>query len=76
MRRARRFGAAFRLEAAQRIPWRHALPLSGGIGVDDADTLKSLNLPMMAGVDINSRFETEPGVKDINKVKTFINKLR
>ena len=50
--------------------------LSGGIGVDDADTLKSLNLPMMAGVDINSRFETEPGVKDINKVKTFINKLR
>lgn len=50
--------------------------LSGGIDIDDADALKSLNLPMMAGVDINSRFETEPGVKDINKVKTFINKLR
>ncbi len=50
--------------------------LSGGVGVDDADTLKSLNLPMMAGIDINSRFETEPGVKDIDKIKTFINKLR
>ncbi len=50
--------------------------LSGGIDIDDADTLKSLNLPMMAGIDINSRFETEPGVKDISKIKTFINKLR
>ncbi len=50
--------------------------LSGGIGIDDAEELKRLNLPMMTGIDINSRFETEPGIKDTDKIKTFINKLR
>ncbi len=49
--------------------------LSGGIGVDDADSLKRLNLPQMMGIDINSRFETEPGVKDIDKIKTFVDNL-
>ena len=30
----------------------------------------------MSGVDINSKFETEPGVKDVQKVKAFIDILR
>ncbi|MGM9713406.1 MAG: phosphoribosylanthranilate isomerase [Prevotella sp.] len=49
--------------------------LSGGIGPDDAMSIKSISHPMMIGVDINSRFETEPGVKDVGKVKAFMDSI-
>ncbi len=46
--------------------------LSGGIGPDDAARVKAFHHPMLAGIDLNSRFETEPGVKDVEKLKTFL----
>ena len=30
----------------------------------------------MFAVDVNSRFEIRPGVKDIDKVKEFVDKLK
>ena len=45
--------------------------LSGGIGVEDAGRLKAFKHPDFFGVDVNSRFETEPGVKDMSKVLQF-----
>ncbi len=50
--------------------------LSGGISVDDAEHLQALDLKGLYGVDINSRFETAPGVKDPVLVGDFINTLR
>ena len=50
--------------------------LSGGIGMDDVDKIKSFQHPQFAGVDVNSCFETEPGVKDVEKLRLFIEKLR
>lgn len=50
--------------------------LSGGIGPDDADRIRTITHPMFAGVDINSRFETEPGVKDVAAVAEFIAKVK
>ncbi|MBF4986095.1 phosphoribosylanthranilate isomerase [Nonlabens mediterrranea] len=50
--------------------------LSGGISEKDADAIKELKHKMFLGVDLNSKFETEPGVKDIEMIKTFIEKLR
>lgn len=53
--------------------------LSGGIGPEDADAVKSLynNLEgTMAGVDLNSRFEIAPGLKDITLLSNFINQLK
>lgn len=50
--------------------------LSGGIGPDDAEKVKRFHHPRFAGVDLNSRFETAPGVKDVEKLKTFINEIR
>ena len=47
--------------------------LSGGIGPDDAERIKSFNHPKCIGIDLNSRFEIEPGIKDIVKLKTFLN---
>lgn len=45
--------------------------LSGGIGMDDADKVKKFKHPDFFGVDINSRFEKEPGIKDLALVMQF-----
>ncbi|WP_319592309.1 phosphoribosylanthranilate isomerase [uncultured Draconibacterium sp.] len=50
--------------------------LSGGIGPDDAAEIKELNHPMLAGIDLNSGFEDEPGLKNIEKLKQFIAQLK
>jgi phosphoribosylanthranilate isomerase len=50
--------------------------LSGGISHNDTEYLKSINTDSLAGVDLNSRFEVKPGIKDIKLLKTFIGKLR
>ena len=53
--------------------------LSGGIGPDDAEVLTSHFSPLTSkkcvGIDLNSRFEIAPGLKDINKLKEFLNAL-
>ena len=50
--------------------------LSGGIGPEDAESVRSFHHPRCIGIDLNSRFESEPGFKDINQLKTFINHIR
>jgi len=50
--------------------------LSGGIGLDDADLINKLELKRLMGVDVNSRFEVQPGIKDIQKLKDFIELLK
>ncbi|MDZ4806780.1 MAG: phosphoribosylanthranilate isomerase [Bacteroidota bacterium] len=45
--------------------------LSGGIGVEDAARVKTFKHLDFFGVDVNSRFEKEPGVKDMSKVLQF-----
>ena len=42
--------------------------LSGGIGLEDAAKVKTFKHPDFIGIDINSRFEKEPGVKDMAMV--------
>ena len=49
--------------------------LSGGIGPDDAGRVKAFRHPKCIGIDLNSRFEQAPGLKDINKLKSFIESL-
>ena len=58
--------------------YRGPLPflLSGGIGPEDAERLSKWHHPKCLGFDINSRFELEPGIKDTEKIKTFINTIR
>lgn len=50
--------------------------LSGGLGPDDADRLRSFSHPRFLGVDLNSRFETAPGMKDVELLRNFIHRLR
>jgi phosphoribosylanthranilate isomerase len=42
--------------------------LSGGIGVEDAERVKAFKHPDLFGIDVNSKFETAAGVKDMSKV--------
>lgn len=50
--------------------------LSGGIGMEDAAALKGFSHPFFYGVDVNSRFEKEPGIKDMELIKAFVNDLK
>ena len=49
--------------------------LSGGIGSHDAEHVKAFQHPKCIGIDLNSRFEIAPGLKDVNKLKDFIKEL-
>ncbi len=49
--------------------------LSGGIGLYDVESIHSFHHPRLFAIDINSRFETEPGFKDIALITSFIQKL-
>ena len=50
--------------------------LSGGIGPDDVERVKAFKHPMCVGIDLNSKFEIEPAVKDVEKLRAFIGELR
>lgn len=50
--------------------------ISGGIGLDNLDQLEQLKGMKLYGVDVNSQVETAPGVKDVDKVKELIARLR
>lgn len=49
--------------------------LSGGIGPDDAERVRRFHHPQCIGIDLNSRFESEPGFKDVAALRQFINQL-
>jgi len=50
--------------------------LSGGIGPDDGRLVKGIKHPDFYGMDLNSRFEKEPGVKDMALVLKFVHSLK
>lgn len=50
--------------------------LSGGIGPDTIDVALSLKDQRLIGIDLNSRLEISPGIKDIKKTRICIEKVR
>lgn len=49
--------------------------LAGGIGPDDAERVAAFSHPRFRGVDLNSRFETAPALKDVERLSTFIQEI-
>ena len=49
--------------------------LSGGIGPDDTERVKAFNHPKCIGIDLNSRFETAPAIKDAAVLSRFLSQL-
>jgi phosphoribosylanthranilate isomerase len=45
--------------------------LSGGIGPDDAEKVRAFKHPDFFAIDINSKFEKEPGMKDMGAILKF-----
>ena len=50
--------------------------LSGGIGPDDAERIQNFHHPKCIGIDLNSKFEIEPALKDVEKLKQFLVKVK
>jgi phosphoribosylanthranilate isomerase len=50
--------------------------LSGGIQPTDIGDLKRVLNDKLYAIDVNSGFEIEPGLKDISKLRTFIDGVR
>ena len=50
--------------------------LSGGIGPDDVAMVKKFKHPDFFGIDVNSKFEKEPGVKDMGLILGFVKNIK
>jgi len=50
--------------------------MSGGIGPEDVGVIRKIRQENFRGVDVNSRFELSPGLKDIRQLEKFISELR
>ncbi|MBN2610285.1 MAG: phosphoribosylanthranilate isomerase [Bacteroidales bacterium] len=50
--------------------------LSGGLGIDDAEKITRIKNLNIHALDINSRFELQPGIKNIDMIKEFITKIK
>jgi phosphoribosylanthranilate isomerase len=68
-------GLKFNWEILSDYEFRIPFLLSGGVSLDDIDSIKSVNNEMIYGIDINSKFELKPGIKDTHKIKIFKNNL-
>lgn len=69
-------GIRFNWEKLQSYNVNIPFLLSGGLETDDVSALKKLDHSLLAGFDINSKFEIQPGEKDPDKVERFITTLR
>ena len=50
--------------------------LSGGLSLDNIHEVKQIKHPQFYGVDLNSKFEIEPGIKDIKKLEQAFNIIK
>lgn len=71
-------GVPFDWQALARTEVGKPFFLSGGIGPEDADRVREFAAGQsdLFAVDVNSRFESAPGVKDMDKVAGFCRTLR
>lgn len=69
-------GLKFQWELLEKYRLEKPFFLSGGIGPQDARMILDLHHPALYAVDINSKFELSPGIKDIRKVKQFILQIK
>lgn len=68
-------GTAFNWQILKNYSYNIPFFLSGGISEQLVEEIKQLYLPQLVAIDINSKFEIEPGLKNIEQIKQFILKL-
>ena len=68
-------GKKFNWDQLNKYSGRTPFFLSGGIGPEDIKALQSFNHDQLIGVDLNSRFEKSPGIKDVESLQQFLHEL-
>lgn len=71
-------GSGLKFDWSQLSEYQESIPffLSGGIGINDLQEIRKLKISKLYGIDINSKFETVPGMKNIELIKSMINQLK
>jgi phosphoribosylanthranilate isomerase len=69
-------GRQFNWSVLEAYHGRTPFLLSGGIGPEDADRVKAFHHPQCVGIDLNSRFETAPAMKDVELLSKFIKQIK
>ncbi|HET8809848.1 MAG TPA: phosphoribosylanthranilate isomerase [Flavobacteriaceae bacterium] len=69
-------GLKFNWNLLEDYPLKTPFFLSGGIGPEDVELIKNFQNPALSGVDLNSRFEISPGLKNKEQLKRFMNEIR
>ena len=62
-------GETFNWEVLNNYQLQVPFFLSGGLSMENLHEIKTIKHPAFFGVDLNSRFETSAGIKDIEKLK-------
>lgn len=65
-------GEKFNWEILEKYNGHTPFFLSGGLRFEDAEAIKNISHPKLTGVDLNSGFEDEPGLKNVENLKQFI----
>lgn len=68
-------GKKFSWDLLERYKTDKPFFLSGGIGIEDIETITSFHNKKLYAIDINSRFETAPGIKNVELVRSFIENI-
>ncbi|YCO54025.1 phosphoribosylanthranilate isomerase [Psychroserpens sp. MEBiC05023] len=72
-------GFTFNWDVLKNYPSSKPFFLSGGIGLDEIEKLKAFRKTKASNqcyaIDVNSKFEVEPGLKNVEKIKTFKTEL-
>jgi phosphoribosylanthranilate isomerase len=69
-------GLKFRWEVLRDYHLEKPFFLSGGIGPEDISDIRLFNHGAFYAADINSCFESAPGMKDAARVRTFIQEIK
>ncbi|WP_431294862.1 phosphoribosylanthranilate isomerase [Pedobacter sp. P26] len=65
-------GKTFDWSVLDRYAYTKPYFLSGGIDLEHTEAIKNMQDERLYALDINSRFEMEPGLKDAEKIEEFI----
>ena len=68
-------GKKFNWQLLQQYTGNTPFLLSGGIGAEDVQAVQNFSHPKFAGIDVNSKFEVKPALKDVGKIEDFLDEL-
>jgi phosphoribosylanthranilate isomerase len=68
-------GQQFDWDLLQRYKGSKPFLLSGGIGPENAKQVKAFHHPQCIGIDLNSKFEISPGIKNVEALRQFIEQI-